>query len=140
MSVIRKGMATHYQRRLLDAVADTARVTERPDVLATWQRTIARSSRWALAALLFAAVLAQIELARQRQPVRVIGPRGETKVIPRATADRLAARGKLTWAATVADAHEALGLPPPAAPITVTADTDHTALAGADAETPEEPR
>ncbi len=98
------------------------------------------ATRWALAALLFAAVLAQIELARQRQPVRVIGPSGETKVIPRATAERLAKRGKLTWVANVADAHEALGLPPPAPPITMTADTDHTALAGADVEPTEEPR
>lgn len=96
------------------------------------------ATRWALAALLFVAVLAQLELARQRQPVRVIGPGGKAKVIPRATAERLAARGKLTWVATVADAHEALGLPPPAAPLTMTADTDHTALAGADQA--EEPR
>lgn len=101
-------------------------------------RAIERRQRWALAAMLFAAVLAQFELARLAQPVRVIGPGGKAKVVPRATAERLAARGKLTWVATVNDAHEALGLPPPPPPITMTVDTDHTRLAGASEA--EEPR
>lgn len=87
-----------------------------------------RRPRWVLAALLFAAVQGELEAARRRQLVRVMGPGGRSKVLRRADAERLVARGKLRRAPDVETARAELGLAPL---IGVTADTDHTSLAGA---------
>jgi hypothetical protein len=94
-----------------------------------WQRAAALAARWALATMLYASVLLVLEAARRRELVRVMGPGGKVKVVPRALAERQVKRGKLRHAPSVDAARDGLGLPPL---IAMTTDTDHTHLAGAD--------
>jgi hypothetical protein len=84
------------------------------------------SRRWHLAALLWIAVLAAFEIERLAAPVRVFGPGGKAKLVPRIVAERLAARGRLRRAPDEVMRQE-LNLPPR---ITADVSSDHTRLAG----------
>lgn len=133
VSVIPEGMESW-----IDSVPPRhAKTMHRPARFAVWQAAAAQAARWALAAMLFAAALLVLEAARQRELVRVMGPDGKVKVVARALAERQVKRGKLRHAPSVDAARDGLGLPPL---IAMTADTDHTALAGADEAEAEEIR
>lgn len=93
------------------------------------------ATRWDFARRLYRAVIdllnrrpvvigADMASGPDSTAVMVIGPSGRAKLIPRATADRLVAAGKLSRAESVEVAREAMGLPKA---IQMTAESDHTA-------------